>query len=190
MQNELFPGKADYTDLLCYQKSLIVYDGTFLFCSRFLKKGDRTIDQMVQAARSGKQNIVEGVLAWEVSNEAFLKLLGVARASQEELLEDYRDYLRTRRLELWDKDSRPALKVRQLGKSPEESFETYREYLEQRSDGTCANIMICLIHQCNYLLDQFLRTAGKQFIQNGGIREKMKQARLDYLRRNPREPGK
>ena len=184
MKSELFPGKSDYSELLCYQKSLIIYDGTYLFCRRFLKRGDRTIDQMVQAARSGKQNIIEGVLAWEVSSETFLKLLGVARASQEELLEDYRDYLRTRRLELWDKKSIPALRIRQLGRLPGENFETYHNLLEQRSDGTCANIMICLIHQCNYLLDQLMRSAGNKFIQDGGMREKMKRVRLDYLRRN------
>lgn len=143
-----------------------------------MQKGDRTIDQMIQAARSGKQNIVEGAMASGVSTETELKLTGVARASLEELLEDYKDYLRVNALSLWNKDAKAALVIRQLGRSKNESYESYRQYLEERSDGTFANIMICLIYQCNYLLNRQIKSQEADFVKNGGIREQMLKARL------------
>ena len=169
---------GSYENLLTYRKSKIIYDATVLFCRRFLQPGDRTIDQMVQAARSGKQNIVEGAKASGVSTETELKLTGVARASLEELLEDYRDHLRTRRLPIWSKEDEAAQAIRQLGRRDDESFETYRGYLENRSDETFANILICLINQCNYLLDRQIRSQEQAFVKNGGIRERMLKARL------------
>jgi len=191
MRDKLFSGHADYHKLKCYQKSVIIFDGTCCFCQRFFSRGDRTVDQMVQAARSGKQNIVEGVMAWNTSSETMLKLLGVARASQEELLEDYLDYLRTRNLALWDKDSKPAGKVRRLGRMPEESSGVFLDYMANRSDGTCANIMICLIHQCNFLLDQLQKKVMGKFIEEGGFREKLSVIRKNALRNhfeNKKEP--
>ena len=170
--------QGSYENLLTYRKSQIIYDGTVLFCRRFLQKGDRTIDQMIQAARSGKQNIVEGAMASGVSSETELKLTGVARASLEELLEDYKDYLRVNNLPLWEKDDKAAIATRQLGKSKNESYESYRQYFEKRSDGTFANIMICLIYQCNYLLDRQIASLEAAFIKNGGVRERMLKARL------------
>lgn len=113
------PPHGGYRDLLSYQKAEAVFDLTCRFCERFLRRGDRTIDQMVQAARSGKQNIAEGCQASGTSKEMEIKLIGVARASLEELLNDYLDYLRTRRLPLWDKDSKEALFIRRLGRSTE-----------------------------------------------------------------------
>src|SRR4051794_31996683 len=110
------PAHGGYAELLSFQKARIIYDGTFCFCDRFLRKGDRTRDQMVQAARSGKQNILEGSQASGTSKEGEIKLVGVARASLEELLEDYQDFLRARGLPLWDKNSREALFVRRLGR--------------------------------------------------------------------------
>ena len=116
--NTFIPPHGQYQDLLSYQKAVIVYDVTFRFCQRFLSKGDRTIDQMVQAARSGKQNIVEGSKASGTSKETELKLTNVARASLEELLEDYRDFLRARDLAIWEKRSKQAQYVRNLAPSP------------------------------------------------------------------------
>ena len=104
-QSLIIPPRGDYQTLLSYQKSEIVYQITYRFCERFLKRGDRTIDQMVQAARSGKQNIVEGSKAAPTSKEMEIKLTNVARASLEELLEDYRDFLKVRDLTIWDKNS-------------------------------------------------------------------------------------
>ena len=148
------PPHGGYEDLLSFCKARIVYDATVRFCERFLEKRDRTREQMVQAARSGKQNITEGSQASGTSKETEIKLMNVARASLEELLEDYRDFLRVRALLLWDKD------------------------IETRSSGIVANIVICLIHQTNYLLDQQLRQLEKAFLKEGGLRERMTRARL------------
>jgi four helix bundle suffix protein len=133
---------------------------------------------MVQAARSGKQNILEGSQASGTSKEAEIKLINVARASLEELLEDYRDFLRVRKAPLWDKDSREARFVRRLGAAKNRSYESYRTYIETRPAEVVANILICLIHQTNYLLDQQLRQLEKAFLQEGGLRERMTRARL------------
>jgi hypothetical protein len=155
------PPHGGYKNLLSYQKALIIYDGTKLFCRRFVERGDRTRDQMVQGARSGKQNILEGSKASATSKEAELKLTNVARASLEELLEDYLDFLRTEKLPLWDKNSCEALFVRRVGARKDVSYETYGTYLETRPPEIVANILICLIHQTNYLLDQLLRQLRK-----------------------------
>src|SRR5690606_5913391 len=122
------PPHGNYRELLSYQKAEVVYDLTYRFCGRFLKKGDRTIDQMIQAARSGKQNIAEGSKASATSKEMEIKLTNVARASLEELLIDYQDFLRVRDLLLWDRDSQGALYVRRLGNKGDKSFETYRAF--------------------------------------------------------------
>jgi four helix bundle suffix protein len=133
---------------------------------------------MVQAARSGKQNILEGSQASGTSKEAEIKLINVARASLEELLEDYRDFLRVRKLALWDKNSREARFVRRLGSKENRSYEAYAAYIETRPAQVVANILICLIHQTNYLLDQQLRQLEKAFLKEGGLRERMTRARL------------
>jgi four helix bundle suffix protein len=174
------PSHGYYQNLLSYQKAEVVYDLTFHFCERFLKRGDRTIDQMVQAARSGKQNIAEGSKASGTSKEMEIKLINVARASLEELLVDYRDFLRARDLPIWSKDSKEALYVRKLGWQTPITYETYREFCETRSAEVVANIALCLIHQTNYLLDQQIRRLEQDFIKEGGIRERMTRARLQH----------
>jgi len=174
----IIPPHGGYEDLLCFKKARIVYDGTFCFCKRFVEKRDRTYDQMVQAARSGKQNILEGSQASGTSKEFEIKMVGVARASQEELLEDYQDFLRVRKMRQWEKGDREALFVRRLGANKDSSYETYRTYLETRPPEVVANILICLIHQTNYLLDQLLRQLEKAFVEEGGLRERMTRARL------------
>lgn len=174
----ILPPRGDYQTLLSYQKSEVIYQITYRFCERFLKKGDRTVDQMVQAARSGKQNIVEDSKAATTSKEMEIKLTNVARASLEELLEDYRDYIRVRDLRIWDKQSREAVYARKLGKTLPLSFEVFREFSETRPAEVVANIAICLIHQANYLLHQQLKALGKCFLKDGGLRERMTRARL------------
>src|SRR5256885_8118592 len=126
------PPHGNYRELLSYQKAEVVYDVRYRFCQRFLSKGDRTIDQMVQAARSGKQNIAEGSKAAGTSKEMEIKLTNVARASLEELLVDYRDFLRARDLQLWDKDSKEAQFVRKASSKSHVTYETYRTYIETR----------------------------------------------------------
>jgi four helix bundle suffix protein len=155
-----------------------VYDGTIRFCERFVDKRSRTHDQMTQAARSGKQNIVEASQASGTSKETELKLTNVARASLEELLEDHRDILRTGGHPLWDKSSKEALFVRRLGAKPNVSYESYRSYVDTRPAQVVANILICLIHQTNYLLDQQIRRLEQDFLKEGGLRERMTRARL------------
>lgn len=179
---------GDYHELLSYQKAEVVYDVTYRFCQRFLTRGDRTIDQMVQAARSGKQNIAEGSKAASTSTEMEIKLTNVARASLEELLLDYQDYLRVRDLRQWGKDSNEAQYVRQLGKQTPLSFEVFRAFCETRPAEVVANIAICLIHQANYLLDRQIRWLEQNFIKQGGLRERMTRVRLQY--RNQQGKGK
>ena len=175
----IIPVHGNYQELGSYRNSVVIYDGTVDFCNRFLKKGDRTIDQMIQAARSGKQNIVEGCMASGTSTETELKLIGVARASLEELLEDYRDHLRTRDLPLWEKTDPRILAIRQLSHEKNKTYETYKTYLEQGNNTPelFCNLMISLIHQTNFLLDRHLKSLERQFAEKGGIRERMHRTR-------------
>ena len=188
-QPGFIPVHGQYKDLLSYQKAEVVYDVTFRFCQRFLNKGDRTIDQMIQAARSGKQNIVEGSKASGTSKETEIKLTNVARASQEELLIDYEDFLRVRDLKQWDKNSREAQYVRTMGQQTPITYESYREFCETRSAEVVANIAICLIHQTNFLLDQQLRRLEQDFVKEGGLRERMTRARLKQRNKKPDGPN-
>jgi four helix bundle suffix protein len=179
------PPHGNYQELLSFQKAEVVYDLTFRFAHKYLSKGDRTIDQMIQSARSGKQNILEGSKAAVTSKETEIKLTNVARASLEELLADYRDYLRVRDFPIWEKDSREALYVRRLGNKPHTTYETYRAICETRPPEIIANIALCLIHQTNYLLDQQIRRLEKDFVKEGGLRERMTRARLRHRNRSP-----
>ncbi|HEY1170577.1 MAG TPA: four helix bundle suffix domain-containing protein [Verrucomicrobiae bacterium] len=174
------PAHGHYRTLLSYQKAEIAYDITFRFCQRFLSKGDRTIDQSIQAARSGKQNIAEGTHASGTSKETELKLINVARSSLEELLLDYEDYLRVRDLRHWEKNSKESLYVRKLGNKPNTTYTAYREFCETRPLEVIANIALCIIHQTNYLLDQQIRRLEKDFVKQGGLRERMTKVRLNY----------
>ncbi len=178
--NRVLPNHGNYRQLLSYQKSEVIYDLTHRFCDRFLDKFDRTIGQMVQAARSGKQNIIEGSKASITSKETEIKLTNVARASMEELLEDYLDFLRVRNLPRWEKDSTEALFVRDLGREKPQTFDVYRRFVETRPAGTVANIAICLIFQANFLLDRQLRRLEKDFMNHGGIRERMTSVRREF----------
>jgi four helix bundle suffix protein len=137
---------------------------------------------MIQSARSGKKNILEGSKAGLTSKETEIKLTNVARASLEELLDDYRDYLRVRDHREWSKTSREALYVRQLGGKVPQTYQLYRGFVETRPPEVVANIALCLIHQANYLLDQQLRRLEKDFLEQGGLRARMTRARL--LHRN------
>ena len=176
----LLTGAGNYQNLLSYQKSAIIFDLTYHFTLRFLARGDRTIDQMVQAARSGKQNIIEGNSAAMTSKEMGIKLTNVARASLDELLEDYLDFLRVRDLPLWPPESREALYVRDLGRRKPQTYDLYRGFVDTRDAAIVANIAICLIFQARYLLDRQLLSQGNAFIEKGGLRERMTQARQQH----------
>lgn len=166
-----------YKDLLTYQNSTIIYDFTVEFCQKYVDRYSRTKDQMEQGARSSKQNIVEGTTASRTSSKSELKLIGVARASLDELLEDYRDYLRQRKLKEWGKDSQQAKEVRQLVYKTHKSYTTYKSYM-RTAEGAC-NAMICLINQTNYLLDKQINVLEARFIKDGGYTEKLFKARLE-----------
>ena len=181
------PAHGKYRALKSFQKAEIVFDVTYRFCGRFLGKGDRTVDQMIQAARSGKQNIIEGAKAAVTSKETELKLTNVARASLEELLADYEDFLRSKNAAKWDKDSREAKFVRTLGGKVGVGFEAFREFVETRPGEVVANIALCLIHQANFLLDQQIRRLEQDFLKEGGLRERMSRARVESRRRGSAE---
>jgi four helix bundle suffix protein len=172
-----------FRNLKSYQMSEIVYDGTTAFCDRWIGRCSRTHDQMVQAARSGKQNIAEGSMASGTSKKFELKLVGVARASLEELLLDYQDFLRQRNLPIWGKNHPQAQKIRRLAYASNRSYKTYRTYIEGTTPVVAANSLICLIHQTNFLLDQQLRQLEKQFLDQGGFTETLYRARQNVRKR-------
>ena len=180
---KLIPSHGGYRELRSYQNAEIVYDATVRFCEKFIDRRSRTHDQMVQAARSGKQNIAEGSMASGTSKKTELKLIGVARASLEELLLDYQDFLRQRGLPLWGKSHPMAQTVRRLAYGEHRSYMTYTTYIEESSPEVAANTLICLIHQTNYLLDQLLRQLEQQFLKEGGFTEKLYRVRSQARRK-------
>lgn len=169
-----------YEELESFQTALIVYQGTVAFCDRFVSLRSRTHDQMVQAARSGKQNIVEGCSASGISKKTEIKLVGVARASLDELLEDYRDFLRHKDLPIWDKEDPRVLEIRRLAFEENRTYETYKSYIEKAPPETAANAMLCLVHQANYLLDRQLRSLEQTFLKEGGFSERLYRARRNW----------
>lgn len=178
MTGRFIPPHGGYEKLLSFQKARIVYDGTVWFCEHFLNRRDRTFDQMIQAARSGKQNILEGSQASGTSKETEIKLTNVARASLEELLEDYRDFLRVRGIREWTKEHPYTQRLRQLNREKNANYETFKRGIEHSDPAVSANVMIGLIKLTNFLLDRQLSHLEKAFIKEGGLRERMTQARL------------
>jgi four helix bundle suffix protein len=176
-QDNLIPAHGGYRQLKSFQHAELVYDATVKFCDRFIDKRSRTHDQMVQAARSGRQNIAEGSQASGTSKKFELKLVGVARASLEELLLDYEDFLRQRGLALWGKNHVAAQAVRRLAYENNRSYVTYRSYIENSPPEVAANTLVCLIHQTNYLLDQQLRQLEQAFLEEGGFTERLYRSR-------------
>lgn len=170
--NELIPNIGNYKKLLSYQKTDVIYQITYYFCNRFLSRGDRTVDQMIQAARSGKQNIVEGCAAASTSAKTEIKLVNVAKASLKELLEDYEDYLRTRQKEQWQKGDEKHEAMRLLGREHNEP-EFFMRLIETRPPETIANMAIILINQADYLLFRQLERLSNDFTENGGFSERM-----------------
>jgi four helix bundle suffix protein len=173
----------NYRTLKAFRKAECVYDVTYYFANKFLQKGDRTIDQMVQAARSGKQNLAEGNIDGVTSKEMELKLTNVNRASLHELLLDYEDYLRVRGLEQWPYNDQRCVQTREFCKRHLNSA-VYREKIKDRSDETIANIAITLIHQCDVLIKGLIEWQKKNFLENGGIKEEMYRARKAYRDNN------
>jgi restriction system protein len=187
-----------YRRTCSFQTATIIYDATYWFCESFLNSRSRTIDQMVQAARSGRQNIAEGSRAAATSSQTELRLVNVARASLEELLLDYEDFLRQRKLSLWPPQSENASAVRSVPSrfkndrsdlsnlsdlTDQERWKLYTPWLDHKHPEVRANALICLIHQANYLLDQQIDALEKQFVEGGGYSEQLAAARLQERRR-------
>jgi len=168
-----------YRKLKSFEMATIIYDLNVEFCNRYMtyrtNKSPRTYDQMVQAARSGKQNIAEASQASGTSKKTELKLVNVARASLEELLLDYEDFLRQNNLPVWSKDYPKAHEIRALAYRSDKSYKTYMSYLE--SPESAANCLICLIHQTNFLLDRQLEALSKEFLEKGGFTERLYEIR-------------
>ncbi len=173
--------KGNYRDLMCYRKAETIYDITYFFANKFLKASDRTTDQMIQAARSGKQNIVEGYATSATSIETELRLLNVAKSSLKELLADYEDYLRTRDLKLWDRESVEFKTAQELGKKYNDT-DYWMEIVKTRKDETIANIAIILLYQADFLLYKFMEKVSERFEKEGGFREKLSRVRHDAIK--------
>jgi len=178
----LIPPHGGYRNLKSYQTAEIVYDATVVFCNRFIDKRSRTHDQMVQAARSGVQNIAEGSMASATSKKTELKLTGVARASLEELLLDYQAFLRQRGLRMWAKDSAEALAVRRKYQSDRSDKSDMSDApdpygIATASPEVAANTLICLINQASFLLGRQLQRLEQQFLTEGGFTERLYHAR-------------
>ena len=179
MSEKLIRPAGNYRKLLSYQKTEVIYEMTYYFCHNYLQRGDRTIDQMVQAARSGKQNIIEGCAASATSAKTEIKLINVAKASLQELLEDYLDFLRTRGHTIWEENSKEWNAVRNLGKNHSEaSF--FMDICKTRPPETIANMAVVLINQADYLLFKQLQRLEKDFVENGGFSERMMKMRKDH----------
>jgi len=187
-----------YRKTASFQTATIIYDATFWFCEKFLDSRSRTVDQMVQAARSGRQNIAEGSRAAATSSQTELRLVNVARASLEELLLDYEDYLRHRRLPMWSRNGPEASAVREVATafrkdrsdltdlSDQERWALYAPWLENADPAVRANAAICLIHQANFLLDRQIAALEGAFIEGGGYSEQLATERLKARRANDR----
>ena len=177
MDEPLLKPHGGYQNLKGFQMAEIVYDGTVAFCKRFYRLDRRMTDQMVQAARSGKQNIAEASQVSATSSKSELFLISVARGSLEELLLDYKDFLRTNGLEIWPKNHAKAAFIRKIGSKLDRSYASYRAYIEVKSPETAANTMICVINQTTYLLDQLKRELAHKFEQEGGFSERLYRVR-------------
>ena len=184
MTNGFIPQHGGYKSLLSYQRAEVVYDGTVYFCERFIDKRSRTCDQMVQAARSGKQNIIEASMASATSKETEIKLTNVARASLEELLADYRDFLRTNGLQEWEPNHPYVKRLQTLLRTPNSNYETFRKGIENQDPAICANVIVGLTRVAIYLLGRQLKQLEQAFLAEGGLRERMTQARLAARRQS------
>jgi len=188
MQTTFLQNNGGYRKLRVYKVAEIIYDITFYFTQNYLNHGDRTIDQMLQSARSGKQNIAEGSKASTTSRETEIKLTNVAKASLEELLIDYEDYLRTRQLTQWDTNHPRYAPMREYAKGNRIENE-YNNLLQKLDDEEIANLCITLINQATYMLRKLIEKQQQQFLQNGGIREQMTKARVEYRKNQTGQTG-
>ena len=178
--------KPGYKNLLVYKLAVVIFDLNSEFCNLFIQKSSRTFDQMIQAARSGKQNIAEGSL--EKSLKSYIKLLGVSRASYGELIEDYVDFLRLRKLALWDKDDTRVKEIRKVRIGENSNLPNLPNWVNkpnrEKNPENFANLLITLINMECYLLDKLIRRLEEKFIKEGGYTENLFKRRLNYRNKN------
>ncbi len=184
---ELIPHRGNYKKLLSYQKADVIFQITYFFCDRFLPKGDRTWDQMRQAARSGKQNIIEGSAASTTSAKTEIKLINVAKASLQELLEDYEDFLKVNGHPRWAEGSVEFETMRRLGREHNDA-EYFMNIIQSRPAATIANMAIILINQADYLLHRQLQKLSELFLKEGGFTERMYRLRQQNRGKNSQNP--
>ena len=182
-ENGFIPKHGGYEQLVTFQKADIIFHGTVFFCRKYICKFDRTNDQMIQAARSGKMNILEGSMASGTSKETEIKLTSVARASLKELLEDYKDFIKTRKLMFWDKNHPyySALTKKHLTQNP--TYELYQKGIESNDPEVAANVLYSLTNITIYMLTQQLKRLEADFLKEGGLRERMSKARKNTFRK-------
>lgn len=183
MEKDFLPIKGGYRQLRCFQLADIIYRLTYIFCNKYIVRGDRTRDQMIQAARSGKQNIAEGSAAATTSTKTELHLTNVAKASLQELLLDYEDYLHTHNLVVWPMGDRRLEQTRMVLKQ-NHNFEFYAEKEARWTDEMFCNVMITMLHQCDYMLRKLIERKKQDFVKDGGLSEAMTRARLAYRNRH------
>ena len=180
MSYQILKRQIPWRDSYFYQKSEVLYHLTFTFCKRFLPTyGDRTVDQMIQAARSGKQNIIEGMEDGVASSEMQIKLLNVARASLQELREDYKDYIKSRNLQIWTKEHKRYKNMQTFCRN-NNKIEQYQPYFEIWNNEEMSNIALTLAYMVDTMLNHYLITLEKEFVSKGGIKERMYKARTNY----------
>ncbi|MDE6498427.1 MAG: four helix bundle suffix domain-containing protein [Muribaculaceae bacterium] len=179
MNKSFLPAAGGYRSMRVYKLSEIIHDLTVVFADTFVERGSRTRDQMVQAARSGKQNIAEGSEASATSKETEIKLTNVAKASLEELLIDYEDYLRQHSLNVWPATCERVMRLREYLRTEQFMTEPLKYSGRMNAEEFC-NLCITLINQCTYMLRRLLQRQQEQFLEAGGIKERMYRARVEY----------
>lgn len=183
-KNRLIQRTGNFEKLLTYQKSLVIYDLTFYFCHKYLEKGDRTIDQMIQAARSGKQNIAEGSSFAATSKKLEMNLINVAKSSLKELRADYEDYLRTRGHRIWEDGSVEVEAMRKIGRKYNSDVAYFMNLAKTRPPETIANMTRCLILQNDFMLFRQLEALERDFLKEGGFSERMTRMRIEHRKKN------
>ncbi len=181
------PKHGGYERLITYQKSVIIFIGTYTFCEKFISRFSRTVDQMQQSARSGKQNIIEASMASGTSKETEIKLTNVARASLEELKEDYKDYLKLHKLTIWDKSHPYYNELSKKHRITPSIYNTYQKGIESDNPEVAANVLLSLVNVTTYLLTKQIKTLESDFLNEGGLRERMTKARIDTRNSNSKK---
>ena len=184
MDNDGFArSKSSYRRLFVFQKAEAIYDLTYFFLQPRIPKSDRTYDQMLQAARSGKQNIVEGRSDAASSAEMEIKLFCVARGSLHELLNDYEDYMRTRKISVWTASNERYRRLSEVCRTHNDTT-YYTSLVNLMDDEEYCNLMLTLIHQTIRMLDKMIDKVKEDFLRNGGLKEQMYRARVNYRNKN------